>query len=70
MAEMKHKFFVACKGERGVAACLDDRHLVKGRALRLAESLVKEFFRDYAGHEIRHVSPDEMVRLMQFEHAR
>lgn len=38
------------------ASCVDDD-----------KKIVREFYRDYAGHEIRHVTGDEMARLMKAE---
>ena len=38
---------------KGSASCVDDDR-----------QTVREFFRDYAGREIRHVDGDEMRRLM------
>jgi len=52
---IKLMFYVAMRktGLGGRASCIDDDR-----------KIVKEFFRDYAGHEIRHVDGAEMKRLM------
>jgi hypothetical protein len=53
---IKRMFYVAMSKARpcaGRASCVDDD-----------KQIVREFFRDYAGHEIRHVDGDEMKRLM------
>ena len=52
---IKLMFYVAMRkaGPGGRASCVDDD-----------KQTVKEFFRDYAGYEIRHVDGAEMKRLM------
>jgi hypothetical protein len=53
---IKHKFYVAMRPDgsgAGRASCVDDDRRT-----------VREFFRDYAGLEIRHVDGEEMRRLM------
>jgi len=50
-------FYVAMSKKmpgKGFASCVDDD-----------DRDVKQFYRDYAGHEIRHVTGDEMARLMK-----
>lgn len=50
-------FYVALRNDgsgAGRASCIDDD-----------KRTVREFFREYAGHEIKHVDGDEMVRLMK-----
>ena len=52
---IKRMFYVAMRkaAPGGRASCIDDD-----------KQIVREFFRDYAGHEIRHVDGAEMTRLM------
>lgn len=52
---IKRMFYVAMRklGGKARASCVDDD-----------KQIVREFFRDYAGHEIRHVDGAEMKRLM------
>lgn len=61
---MKRMFYVAMttgRTDRASASCVDDQ------ATKIGKQIVKEFFRDYAGREIRHVDGDEMKRLMTAE---
>jgi len=55
-------FFVAIKeGGHGFASCIDEQEEEWGK------EVVREFFRDCAGHEIRRVGADEMARLMTID---
>jgi hypothetical protein len=57
----KRMFYVAISKEQpdqAQASCVDEPDQKWG------VKLVKEFYRDYAGHEIRRVDGDEMKRLM------
>lgn len=57
----KHMFYVAMSRTRlgaARASCVDEPNEKWGK------QVVKEFYRENAGHEIRHVDGDEMVRLM------
>lgn len=59
-------FFVAMtKGrtDRASASVVDDP--VDDPTSR--NKLIKQFFREYVGHEIRHVNGDEMQKLMKAE---
>lgn len=61
---MKRMFYVAMtKGrtDRASASCVDEQ------GTKIGKQIVKEFFRDYAGSEIRHVDGDEMQKLMKAE---
>ena len=53
--QAKRMFYVAMRktGDGARASCVDDD-----------KQTVREFFSDYAGHEIRHVDGAEMKRLM------
>jgi hypothetical protein len=54
-------FYVAMSKKRpgcGKASCVDDPN---------EKALIREFFTENSGHEIRHVNGDEMVRLMTIE---
>lgn len=53
----ERKFYVALsktKPEVGIASCTDGY-----------KSVIKEFYREYAGHEIRYVDDEEFCRLMK-----
>ena len=52
-------FFVAIHKGRGFASCVDEPHEKWGK------KLVREFYKENAGFEIRHVNGDEMERLMK-----
>lgn len=57
----KRMFYVAMhKGSTtsARASCVDEPDVRWGR------QLVREFYREYSGHEIRHVDGEEMKRLM------
>lgn len=57
-------FYVAMskkQPDRAFASCVDEPTEKWGKAV------LKEFYRDNAGYEIRHVDGDEMVRLMSLE---
>lgn len=56
MAE-EPEFYVAISKSNPQAACAS--------CIDSDKKIVREFYRDYAGHEIRHVSGDEMARLMK-----
>lgn len=59
-----HMFYVAmdkAQPWRAKASCVDEPNLKWGK------KVLSEFYRENAGHEIRHVSGDEMVRLMSAE---
>lgn len=52
----KRGFYVAIRSDGSGAAracCVDDDR-----------KIVREFYREYSGHEIRHVDGEEMKRLM------
>lgn len=60
-------FFVAMfigSSEAARATCVDEQANAMGR------KLVREFYREYTGHEIRHVNGAEMKRLMSAPYAK
>lgn len=66
-AKAPKMFFVAMSKMRpgcGGATCVDDTHDKQSRG-----RIVRSFFREYAGREIRHVDGEEMRRLMTIEPA-
>ena len=54
----RHFFFVALRDSRAVASCIAEAKNTTD------ELVIREFYRDYTGLEIRKVSGDEMQRLM------